>query len=461
MLQLRCHTKSPPCAAATRNICAPMRRDRSFCAVCVHPETSPAPVVLACKLRLGADVTSDRFSRSCGSTSGRGPGRAGYAARNSALVLYPSAEDPGGGAPMTSSWDPGAVGLRVSAATKSVGFWSAVLATVFSLTYDVGQLAEWLGWLGSGGGPESASTPLGLVVLLTPSLLLGSSFLVLIVSVHQLAPPANRVWSHVAVAFATVYAVLISLNYFVQLTLVAPPARAWAGPRHRGVPVRSVRFVPLRSGHPRLQLHESGHSVRGARVQWCRALWRCTLVPDREWNVAPLHRATDVLAPPHLACGAVGCYVSGIDLVPGSHFQARDRQRSDRRDATRLSAGLPVRRAVLLAVAPPARQTQPPSRVRSRSNSAATASITKRTRTVLRWSGGMTRNTSTLVTTDGVRRTSDGSPCATKQGSTDTPIPALTAFITEGTLSPVSTTSSGWHCSSSQTAPAERPAAPA
>jgi hypothetical protein len=106
--------------------------------------------------------------------------------------------------------------------TKAVGFWSAVLATVFSLTYIVGQLAEWMGWLGSQGGPESVSTPLGIIVLLTPSLLLGSSFLVLVVSIHQLAPLDRRVWSQAAVAFATAYAVLISIVYFVQLTLVAP-----------------------------------------------------------------------------------------------------------------------------------------------------------------------------------------------------------------------------------------------
>jgi hypothetical protein len=83
-----------------------------------------------------------------------------------------------------------------SPSTRSVGFWSAVLATLFSITYDVGQVAEWLGWLGSSGGPESTSTPLGIVVLLTPS--------------------------HGAVAFATAYAVLISSVYFVQLTLVGP-----------------------------------------------------------------------------------------------------------------------------------------------------------------------------------------------------------------------------------------------
>ena len=76
--------------------------------------------------------------------------------------------------------------------------------------------------MGSGGGAENASTPLGLFILLTPSLFLGSAFLVLIVSVHEMAPPDRKVWSHAAVAFATAYAVLISINYFVQLTWVAP-----------------------------------------------------------------------------------------------------------------------------------------------------------------------------------------------------------------------------------------------
>jgi hypothetical protein len=111
---------------------------------------------------------------------------------------------------------------EISPSTKAVGFWSAVLATGFSITYDVGQLAEWLGAWGSGGGADNPSTPLGIVILLTPSLLLGASFLVLMVAVHQLAPVERRVWSHAAVAFATIYAALISINYFVQLTWIAP-----------------------------------------------------------------------------------------------------------------------------------------------------------------------------------------------------------------------------------------------
>ena len=113
------------------------------------------------------------------------------------------------------------IDLRAKA-DRAVGFWAAVLATFFSLTYVVGQLAEWLGWLGSAGGPGSASTPLGVAVLLTPSLLLGSSFLVLLVAVHRIAPTGRKVWSQAALAFGTVYAVLISMTYFVQLTFVGP-----------------------------------------------------------------------------------------------------------------------------------------------------------------------------------------------------------------------------------------------
>jgi hypothetical protein len=112
--------------------------------------------------------------------------------------------------------------IPISQSTRVVGFRSAVLATVFSLVYVAAQLAEWAGWLGSAGGPESASTPLGLFVLLTPSLLLGSAFLVLVVSIHQLAAPDRKIWSHAAVAFATLYTAMISIVYFVQLTLVAP-----------------------------------------------------------------------------------------------------------------------------------------------------------------------------------------------------------------------------------------------
>ena len=70
----------------------------------------------------------------------------------------------------------------ISPSTKSVGFWSGVLATVFSITYVVGQLAEWAGWLGSKGGPESMSTPLGIVVLLVVIMLVNATAITLAIA---------------------------------------------------------------------------------------------------------------------------------------------------------------------------------------------------------------------------------------------------------------------------------------
>lgn len=103
-----------------------------------------------------------------------------------------------------------------------IGFWAAVFATIFSVTYIVAQLGEWFGLLGSAGGPESPSTPFGLIVLLTPSLFLGTAFVILMVSVHYSTPEERKIWSHIGLVFATIYAVLISINYYVQLTFVVP-----------------------------------------------------------------------------------------------------------------------------------------------------------------------------------------------------------------------------------------------
>jgi hypothetical protein len=111
---------------------------------------------------------------------------------------------------------------KTSSTVRKIGLWSAVLASVFSIIFIIGQFAEWFGMLGSGGGPENPSTALGLIVLLTPSLFLGPSFAVLMLSVHYYAPEDKKIWSHAGVMFATIYTVLISINYYVQLTLVVP-----------------------------------------------------------------------------------------------------------------------------------------------------------------------------------------------------------------------------------------------
>jgi len=42
------------------------------------------------------------------------------------------------------------------------------------------------------------------------------------VSVHYNTSEERKIWSHIGLVFATIYAVLISINYYVQLTFVVP-----------------------------------------------------------------------------------------------------------------------------------------------------------------------------------------------------------------------------------------------
>lgn len=48
--------------------------------------------------------------------------------------------------------------------------------------------------------------PLSLTARMAPSLLLAYSFIVLMISIHHYAPEDKKIWSHIGVAFATIYA---------------------------------------------------------------------------------------------------------------------------------------------------------------------------------------------------------------------------------------------------------------
>ena len=126
----------------------------------------------------------------------------------------------------TGCEDPGREGEEAMSGTersvRTLGTWSAALCLALGVAYSVAQIAEWLGWLGSGGGPHSRSTPAGLVVLLLPSLLLGPAFVALTVAVHCWADARARAWSLTAVVFATMYATLTGIVYYVQLAFVVP-----------------------------------------------------------------------------------------------------------------------------------------------------------------------------------------------------------------------------------------------
>lgn len=104
----------------------------------------------------------------------------------------------------------------VDGTTARLGFWSATLSGIFAVTYVVGEVAHQLGMLGTANSPES------LVARMAPSLLLPIAFVILIAAIHACACERRRIWTTIALAFATIYAALVGIVYFVQLTVVAP-----------------------------------------------------------------------------------------------------------------------------------------------------------------------------------------------------------------------------------------------
>jgi hypothetical protein len=117
----------------------------------------------------------------------------------------------------------------ISKSVSQVGFWSAALATLFSIGYGVTLIITMIsmsanaadtspGW----NGIESfvASFQSIQMLSLIPSLLLAPTFIVLMVSIHYYAAPDKKIWSHLGIAFTLVYAVMASINYITQLTVV-------------------------------------------------------------------------------------------------------------------------------------------------------------------------------------------------------------------------------------------------
>ncbi len=92
-----------------------------------------------------------------------------------------------------------------------LGFWSAVLTAVFSILFTVGVLV---------GG--ILPRPWDVVIPIGASLLLAPSFVVMMVSVHYAAPAEKKIWSHIGITFAVLYAALVSMVYVTWLFVVEP-----------------------------------------------------------------------------------------------------------------------------------------------------------------------------------------------------------------------------------------------
>ena len=83
-----------------------------------------------------------------------------------------------------------------------MGFWSAIAATLLVTIAGITATAS--------------IQPFATIV----GFLLTSSFLIVMACIHCYAPEGKKVFSLVGLSFAIIYATLISVNYFIQLTFV-------------------------------------------------------------------------------------------------------------------------------------------------------------------------------------------------------------------------------------------------
>lgn len=97
--------------------------------------------------------------------------------------------------------------------TSPIGFWAAVLATIFGVGYIVALFASLAGVL---------TAPWDTAYQLAPSIVLAWCYMVLMACVLDAAPGERKIWAIIGFGFALMYSVMNSIVYFTELTVVIP-----------------------------------------------------------------------------------------------------------------------------------------------------------------------------------------------------------------------------------------------
>jgi hypothetical protein len=96
-----------------------------------------------------------------------------------------------------------------------VGFWSAVVTAVF-----------YVAWLAGMGLSYFLAKPWSDYAPMAPSVFIPLGWVPLMISIRRWAPEPRRIYGDIAVAFAVMYSALLTMNYFVALTVTIPKEAA-------------------------------------------------------------------------------------------------------------------------------------------------------------------------------------------------------------------------------------------
>ena len=101
----------------------------------------------------------------------------------------------------------------MNTSVNKIGFWSALITAIFAIIYSVAQIAVIA---------APPTPPWDFILLFAPSLFLAWSFIVMMLSIHYYAPEDRKIFSHIGLIFGVLYAALVSIVYFVELSVTVP-----------------------------------------------------------------------------------------------------------------------------------------------------------------------------------------------------------------------------------------------
>jgi hypothetical protein len=97
--------------------------------------------------------------------------------------------------------------------TVKLGFYSALIAFIASVGYDVAQILQLVGIF---------KFPLDNILIFGFSLLIPIPFILAMLALHYSVSEDKKIWTHAALLFTVMYATYVTLNYVVQLATVIP-----------------------------------------------------------------------------------------------------------------------------------------------------------------------------------------------------------------------------------------------
>lgn len=103
---------------------------------------------------------------------------------------------------------------------NKIGFWSGLLAFLFTSAYVIIQVMQILGGL---------KYPFDEILIYSISLCIVIPFVLEMLAFHHRVPMHKKIWSHAGLIFSVIYSIFVIANYVVQLATVIPMKLKGAG----------------------------------------------------------------------------------------------------------------------------------------------------------------------------------------------------------------------------------------